>query len=326
MQKHKSIAFSLLTVAAFVTVASATASAAACGNYTPVGPLCERTVVLGWGTAGQGTESVIEFISRPQTSGSVTFQFNQLSSSLGSSYGGYFGIVMSVGGTPAATFANGQIPSLTLQPGNVTQAVVTETCFNASCNVTPPAGLVSNMFSMQLTILAASGADLDATPLPLLTIQFLNSTGAVSYQEQEQALDIAAIGSSARASVNEGASAQGRYYAPNGAYLQPYTAFSVTNPSSTSTLTASIVLYDFTGFPLATVPLPPIPPLGAVGYLLIGRSPGDPLGVLPFDTLLNSGADGIFHGVYGITQANGPVVFLSQEYYGNSMLNAYIVH
>jgi hypothetical protein len=325
MPKYKSIASSLLTFGAFVTIASAMASAASCGAYTPVGPLCERTVVLGWGTAGQGTRSVIEFISRPQATGSVTFQFNQLSSSLGSSYGGYFGVAMSVGGAPAATFANGQIPSLTLQPGNVTQAVVTETCFNASCNVTPPAGLVSNMFSLQLTILAASGADLDATPLPLLTIQFLNSTGAVNYQEQEQGLDASGIASSARTSVNEGASAQGRYYAPNGAFVQPFTAFSVTNPSATSTLNASIVLYDFAGDLLATVPLPTLAPLAAVGYLLVGQSPGDPLGLIPFDTLLPSGADSIFHGVYGV-QANGPVVFLSQEYYGNSMLNAYIVH
>jgi hypothetical protein len=65
MKKFKSIASSLLAVAAFVTIASATASAAACGSYTPVGPLCQRTVLLGWGTAGQGTQSVIEFISRP---------------------------------------------------------------------------------------------------------------------------------------------------------------------------------------------------------------------------------------------------------------------
>jgi hypothetical protein len=287
--------------------------------------LCARTVVLGWGTAGQGTQSVIEFISRPQAAGSVTFQFNQLNSSLGSSYGGYFGITMKIGGTPAATYTNGQIPPVTLQPGNLSQAVVTQTCFNSSCNVSTPAGAVSNMFSLQLTIIANSGADLDATPLPLLTIQFLNNSGAVTFQEQEQALDTTAIASSARASVNEGASAQGRYYAPNGAALQPYTAFSVTNPSSTSTLTASILLYDFAGDLLATVPLPPLAPLAAAGYLLVGRSPTDPLGLFPFDTLLPSGPDSIFHGVYGV-QANGPVVFLSQEFYGNSMLNAFIVH
>jgi hypothetical protein len=268
---------------------------------------------------------VIEFISRPQATGSVTFQFNQLSSSLGSSYGGYFGVTMSVAGAPAATFANGQIPSVTLQPGNLSQAVVTETCFNSSCNVTPPAGLVVNMFSTQLTIIANSGADLDITPLPLLTIQFLNNSGAVSYQEQEQALDVTAISTSARASVNEGASAEGRYYAPNGAFAQPFTAFSVTNPSPTSTLNASVVLYDFAGDLLATVPLPPLGPLAAAGYLLVERNPGDPLGLLPFDTLLPSGTDSIFHGVYRV-QADGPVVFLSQEFYGNSMLNAFIVH
>ena len=325
MHKNETIGHSLLALAALMILPSANAYAGPCGNYTTVGSLCERTVVLGWGTAGQGTRSVIEFISRPQAAGTVTFQFNQLSSSLGSSYGGYFGVTMSVGGAAAATYANGQIPPITLQPGNLSQAVVSQTCFNSSCNVTPPAGLVSNMFSMQLTMIANSGADLDATPLPLLTIQFLNGNGAVTFQEQEQALDVSAIGSAARASLNEGASAQGRYYAPNGALVQPFTAFSVTNPSSTSTLSASIVLYDFAGNLLATVPLPPLAPLAAAGYLLVGRNNGDPLGLMPFDTLLPSGADSIFHGVYGV-QASGPVVFLSQEFYGNSMLNAFIVH
>jgi hypothetical protein len=301
------------TLAALAMITSAAAFAGPCGNYVTVGSKCERAVVLGWGTAGQGTQSIIEFISRPQAAGSVTFQFNQLNSSLGTSYGGYFGITMSVAGASSGTYASGQIPSVTLQPGNVSRAIVTATCFNASCNVTPPAGLVSNMFSLQLTIIANTGADLDATPLPLLTIQFLNNNGAVTFQEQEQALDVSATGNSARASVNEGASAQGRYYAPNGALVQPYTAFSVTNPSPTSSLSASVVLYDFAGNLLATVPLPALPPLGAAGYLLVGRSSGDPLGLLPFETLLPSGADSIFHGVYGI-QANGPVVFLSQEF------------
>ncbi len=112
---------------------------------------------------------------------------------------------------------------------------------------------------------------------------------------------------------------------PTARWCSPTSAFSVTNPSSTAPLNASIVLYDFAGDLLATVPLPTLAPLAAVGYLLIGRTPGDPIGLIPFETLLPSGTDSIFHGVYGV-QADGPVVFLSQEYYGNSMLNAYIVH
>jgi len=182
-----------------------------------------------------------------------------------------------------------------------------------------------NMFSMQMTITGASGSDLDLTPLPLLNVQFLNQ-GQVSFQEQEEALDVTAIPTSARASVNEGAADFGRYYNPGGAGLtEPYTSFSVTNPSATASVSVTVNLYDFSGDVLASIPLPPLPPLSAAGYLLVGQSATDLLGLLPYDTLLPSGADDIFHGVYGV-QANGPVIFLSQEFYGTSMLNAFIVH
>jgi hypothetical protein len=298
-------------------------AAADCGSYTTVGTQCSRTVIFGWGAAGAGAQSVIAFVSRPAASGPVKFQVTQLNSSLGLSYSGYVGIAASANGAPASTYSGSTFPAVTLQPGTESLWTVSQVCFIATCNATAPVGAVANMFSMQLTITANSGADLDVTPLPLLTVQFITN-GKVTVQEQEQALDVSSIPSSARAGLNEGASYAGRYFAINGAYTQPYTAFSVTNPSTGSALSTSIVLYDFLGNKLATVPLPVIPPQGAVAYLLVGRGPGDTLGLLPYGTLLPAGADGVFHGVYGV-QASGPVVFLSQEFYGNSMLNAFIV-
>ena len=316
----------LLSLVPLITALLATSSVAiagSCENYTPVGQMCSRTVVFGWGIAGQGTQSVIDFISRPAASGPVTFQITQIDSSLGTNYSGYFGITMSTAGAPAATYTSGTVPAVALTPGATSQTIVSQTCFNSACTAPAPVGAVANMFSLQLTITANTGADLDVTPLPLLTVQFL-TTGA-SFQEQEQALDVSSIATSARASVNEGAADEGRYFYSGTALVEPYTAFSVSNPSATASLSATIVLYDFNGDSLASIPLPPLPPLGAAGYLLVGRTAGDPLGLLPYDTLLPSGADEIFHGVYGV-QANGPVVFLSQEFYGNSMLNAFIVH
>jgi hypothetical protein len=319
------VSMQMKSVSLLVLMTSGVALAGSCENYTPVGQLCSRTVVFGWGTAGQGTQSVIDYISRPAASGPVTFQITQINSSLGTSYSGYFGITMSTGGAPASTYTSGTIPAATLQPGATSQTVVSQACFDSTCTAPAPFGAVANMFSVLLTITANTGADLDVTPLPLLTVQFLTTGADISFQEQEQALDVSAIGNSARASVNEGAADEGRYYYSGTALLEPYTAFSVSNPSATTPLSVTVVLYDFSGDSLASIPLPPLPPLGAAGYLLVGRTAGDALGLLPYDTLLPSGADEIFHGVYG-AQANGPVVFLSQEFYGNSMLNAFIIH
>ena len=318
----------LAWIGAVLFLTAAPASAASCGNYTPVGSLCSRTVYFGWGTAGSGTQSVLSFLARPAVSGPVTFQVTQISSSLGAGYAGFFGIMMSTNGGPAAVYTSGQVPSIVVQPGTLTQAVVAQTCFDITCASAAPGAFrgpqLPNMFSMQLTITAASGADLDLTPLPLLNVQFISS-GQVSFQEQEQALDVTTIANSARASVNEGASDFGRYYNPGGGLIEPYTSFSVTNPSATSALSLTVNLYDFSGDLLASIPLPSLPPLGAAGYLLAGQNASDPLALLPWDTLLPSGADDIFHGVYGV-QASGPVIFLSQEFYGTSMLNAFIIH
>jgi hypothetical protein len=312
----------LLLLGALLT--SGVAAAANCENYTPVGLQCSRTVIFGWGAAGLGTQSVIALVSRPTASGPVQFQITQINSSLGTGYTGFFGIALSANGGTASTYSSGTVPAVTLQPGTESLFMVSQTCFNAGCTASAAAGAVPNMFSMQLTVTANTGADLDITPLPLLTIQFITG-GKVTLQEQEQALDVTAIPSSGRTSLNEGAADADRYVSVGGAFTEPYTAFSVTNPSSTATLTSSIVLSDFSGNQLATIPLPALAPQAAVAYLLVGRSAGDSLGLLPYSTLLPAGADGAFHGVYGV-QASGPVVFLSQEFYGNSMLNAYIVH
>jgi hypothetical protein len=180
------------------------------------------------------------------------------------------------------------------------------------------------MFSILMTMTAASGADLDATPLPLLTVQFLNN-GLVTFEEQEQAVDAAFVRATSAATLDEGATTASRYLYTGAAVNLPYTAFSVSNPSATASVTAAIGVYDANGNPVSAVTLPAIPPLGAVGYLLVGRTPGDTLGLLPSSTAFTAGSDGIFHGTYGVVSSSGPVIFLSQEFYGSSMLNAFIV-
>lgn len=299
-----------------------------CGNYTASGNSCVRSVVLGWGVAGGGAQSVITFLTGT-ASAPVSFAVSRLNSSLGTSYTGYFGISESLNGAPSTVVNASGFGSLSLAAGLGAQITVSQTCFDSTCTVATPAAFTGpflpNMFSVLMTITAASGADLDATPLPLLTVQFLVSNGLVTFQEQEQAVDASAVRMISAATLDEGASAATRYVYTGNAVNLPYTAFSVSNPSLTTTASISMAVNDSSGNRVANVTLPPIPPQGAVGYLLVGRNSSDTLGLLPSGTTLPAGADGIFHGTYGIISASVPVVFLSQEFYGSSMLNAFIV-
>ena len=305
------------------------AAGANCGNYTVAGNSCARTVVLGWGVAGGGAQSVITLLSSASASAPVSFAISKLTSSLGTNYTGYFGVATTINGVSTGALTASTFTPVSLTPGAGSQVLVSQTCFDANCVVAVPAAFtppfLPNMFSILMTMTAASGADLDATPLPLLTVQFLGANGLVTFQEQEQAVDAASVRTTSAATFSEGAAAAARYVYTGSAVNLPFTAFSVSNPSLTTAVTASIAVTDANGNPVSTVPLPTIPPLGAVGYLLVGRTPGDTLGLLPSSLNLNAGADGIFRGTYGVVGATGPVIFLSQEFYGSSMLNAFIV-
>ena len=315
-------------LAVICAISALPAFGASCENYTPVGNNCVRTVALGWGVGGGGAQSVITLLSSTSASAPVTFAISKLNSSRGATYSGYFGITAGVNGAEPNTVTASSFTPVSVAPGLGAQVVVAQTCFDATCTVAIPAAFtgpfLSNMFSVLMTMTAASGADLDATPLPLLTVQFLN-TGSVTFQEQEQAVDAASVRTTSAATLDEGATPAARYVYTGAAVNLPYTAFSVSNPSATAAVTASIAVYDANGNLTAAVTLPAIPPLGALGYLLVGRTPGDTLGLLPSSTTFAAGSDGIFHGTYGVIASSGPVIFLSQEFYGSSMLNAFIV-
>jgi hypothetical protein len=305
------------------------ACAANCESYTVVAAGCARTVFLGWGAAGLGTQSVITLLTSPSASGPVTYTITNLSSSKGTGYTGYFGFNASTNGAAPAITTGAAFAAIQVPPGAGGQITVLQTCFNAACTAAPPAAFtgpyVSNMFSVLMTITGASGSDLDQTPLPLLTIQFLGPDGLVTFQEQEQAVDVTAVKTVSGATLDEGAAPAGRYVYTGAAVNLPFTSFSVTNPSTTASVTASIAVSDASGNVIKTVVLPSLPPLSAVGYLLVGRDASDTLGLLPSSSVLPAGADGIFHGTYSVVNSSGPVIFLSQQFYGDSMLNSFIL-
>jgi hypothetical protein len=105
---------------------------------------------------------------------------------------------------------------------------------------------------------------------------------------------------------------------------QPFDALSVTNPS-TAPISGTVTIEDSNANTIATAPIPAIPPGGAAGYLVIGRTPGDSLGLLPSSTVLPAASDGIFHETLVVTM-DGPNITLAQEYNGNAMLNLLVLH
>jgi hypothetical protein len=217
--------------------------------------------------------------------------------------------------------------SFTAQPGQGTYWIVTNTCFNAGCGAAPPAAFtgpyLSNMFSMQMQILGASAADLALVQLPLMTAKFLDSNNNVTLVEQEVAVEFPTSTAGIN-SVNEAGTPALRYVLSGSAYVDAFLAFSVTNPSATQALTGTLYLLDFNNNVVASSPIPTIPPQGASGYLLVGRSPGDTLGLFPYSTVLSpTGPQGVFHGTMRVNFSS-PAIFLAQEFDGISMLNIVI--
>jgi hypothetical protein len=318
----------LLAISVFAAALPALAAPDCLGSgYLTVGPNCAFATNLAWAAAGLGSDSILTLYVPPRASGPVSFQFTALNSSLGSAYTGYLGILVGTPGQPGSfgvlTLSN--LTTTVVIPGQVIQFLVTKVCFDSLCTAAPPAGAVPNMFSMQLLVLSPNPSDLDITPNPQLTIQFLNGN-QVTVEEVGNARPTPGQNSSYIPGISLGATPEGRYI-PNGTggFTQPFDEFSVTNESTTGPITGSVTIQDVNAKPIVTVPIPAIPVGGAAGYLLIGRTPGDPLGLVSSDTALPVGPDGLFHGILVVTMT-GPNVVTAQELYGNAFLNLQVFH
>jgi hypothetical protein len=156
-----------------------------------------------------------------------------------------------------------------------------------------------------------------------LTIQFLNGS-QVTFEETSNAKP-SGPPVSYLPGINLGATPAGRYVYTGAAVNLPFDEFSVTNIGNTGPITGSVMIQDIDGNPIATAPIPAIPVGGAAGFLVIGRTPGDSLGLFPSSTVLPAGPDGIFHGTLVVTMTGRNVV-TAQELYGNAMLNLLVFH
>jgi hypothetical protein len=216
-----------------------------------------------------------------------------------------------------------------IYPGNSSPVLVTQVCWDPTCTVAAPAGANPDMFSMQITAQSPITSDIILGPNPLLTIQFVNGS-QVTFQETESAVRTNSAFDYIPG-INLGATAATRYVYNGAAVTAPFDAISVSNINNTQPITGTVIIQDVNGNTIVSATLPAIPAGGAAGYLLIGRFPGDTLGLFPSSTALPE-ADpmGIFHGNLVVSTVgqttNGFTTVLAQEYNGDSMLNLPVLH
>ncbi len=300
-----------------------------------MGNNCAFSTSLGWIAAGDGTASILTIYVPPNASGPVDFEITALTSSLGSSYTGYFGFMFGqpgVSGTVIVTLsdiiAGAPYAIGPISPGQLTQAELLKVCWDPTCTAAAPAGAVPNMMSLQLVALTPNSSDIAITPNPAIVTQFLNGT-QVTFEAQVPAQRADSL-YTIFPGINLGATPAVRYVYNGAAVTSPFDAISISNLNNTNPITGTATLQDVNGNTVATAPIPSIAPGGAAGYLVIGRTPGDSLGLFPSTTVLPAGTDGVFHGslIIGMNGqiATGQCIILGQEYNGNAMLNLTAVH
>jgi len=317
----------LLAITVFAAALPALAAPTCPAPYFVSGNNCAFATNFAWAAAGLGADSIVTFYVPPRASGPVTFQVTAFGSSLGSAYAGYLGLLSGPPGQPGAFGVNtiSDVTPTTVSPGQAVQFLISQVCWDPTCTAAAPTGAVPNMFSAPLLILSPNPADLNITPNPQLTIQFLNGN-QVTVEETSNARSTPGLNASYIPGINLGATPAGRYV-PNGTggSTQPFDEFSVTNESTTGPITGSVTIQDNNGTSVVTAPIPAIPMGGAAGFLVIGRTPGDPLGLFPSTTVLPAGPDGLFHGTLAVNMS-GPNIVTAQELYGNAFLNLLVVH
>lgn len=288
---------------------------------------CTLTGSLGWAIAGLGTDSVYMEYVPPSATGPVSIYVTGLTSSLGSAYTGYLGLKISDldGTNVVGPFTLADIIAAgpdVLDPGSIETILVTQVCWDPTCTSAPPAGAIPNMFSLQVKVSSPNTADVNLN-FVIGTVRFL-SNGRVTFEIPEAPLRANAP-YSIIPGINLGARPEGRYTMTGTAVNLPYDVVSISNLNNPNSITGTATIKDLHGATIATAPIAAIPPGGATGYLVIGRTPGDTLGLFPSSLVLPAGSDGVFHGILeigmnGLTP-NGQCIVLAQEFNGNAMLN-----
>jgi len=326
----------LTTVTVLAAALPALAAPTCASPQVVQGNNCTLSTSLGWVAAGSGIASLLTIYVPPNASGPIDFEVTALNSSLGSAYTGYFGFKGNQPGNPGSAIltladivAGGPNSIGLVDPGQETQFLITQVCWDPTCTSAAPAGAVPNMFSVQFSASSPISSDISLTPNPMLTVQFLNGSGGVTFEETETSVRSDSP-YTLIPGINLGAAPAGRYVYTGAAVNLPFDAISVSNLNNANSISGTLTIQDVNANTVATAPIPSIPPGGAAGYLVIGRSPGDTLGLFPSSTVLPAGTDGIFHGTLlvsmdGLT-VDGQCIVLAQEYNGNTMLNLPVFH
>jgi hypothetical protein len=311
-----------LVIAVFAAALPAHAAPTCPAPQVVQGNNCTLSVNLGWGAAGLGAQTIINLYLPPTASGQVTWTLTAINSSLGSTYKGFMGItVQGFSPGPGIPITVSSAPPIVLSPGDYEPVRVAQVCWDSTCTAAAPSGPVANMFSAQFLISSPSSADV-AAAVTQLTIQFLNGS-QVTFEETETA-QLPGPNISYISGISIGATPAARYVYNGAAVTAPFDEISITNQSN-APITGTVTLVNADGSLVGPVNIPAIPVNGAVGYLVVGRTPGDTLGLFPSSTVLPALNDGNFHGTI-IVNMTGPNITLAQEFNGNSMLNLLVVH
>ncbi len=305
--------------------------------YVVIGNNCAFNTTLGWVVGGLGTQTVLTFYVPPNVTGPITYHITGMSSSLGTAYSGYLGFKGKQPGDPGtvqltlsdivAGAANdiGSLPA-----GSDLQFIVAQVCWDPTCTASAPGNAVGNMLSFQVVIESPNSNDLNITPNPTSTIQFLNNDGTVNLEGIENAQRSNSV-NTIFPNMNMGATAATRYVGTSSTFVTlPFDVLSVSNLNNPNPITGTVTIQTIGGDDITSTPLPAVPPGGAAGYLLVGRNPGDPLALFPSSLTLPAGADGNFHGQLVVTlngqSVNGFAIVRAQEYNGNSILFMPAIH
>ena len=108
-------------------------------------------------------------------------------------------------------------------------------------------------------MISPNNADIAITPNPLLTIQYLNGN-AVTFEEQESALRTDSIWCYVPG-INIGATPAERHVYRGAAVSQLFDVVSISNLNNTNLISGTLILQDKNGNPVATAPIPAIPPV-----------------------------------------------------------------
>jgi len=277
--------------------------------------MCYFDAYYPWFAAGGGWQSLLSFANPPTTGGLVSYQLMQFNPYNGTA-GGPLWVKASVLGNPPIIL---QSVSVTAGAGQGFDVLLLDTCYSVlTCEDDQQVGQPRNPQSgaVSVRVRASSVPALDAQLVGQLTYLYSPAGAVPTWQTsiplwRDSELSAEWFTTFTASPTQETRSAPGAVF----------NAFAIFNASDQAQ-TISVTISDQSGNQIGTATTPIMPARGTAGFLLIGRVPGDALGLWPATLSLPSNSDGLFHGFLDFKgAAGGNIVAMVNRYIGNSLSN-----